>query len=209
MKRVVIIAITGLVGWILLDLYLPQQRNLKEFSPAQVAQLECAMWRSYYERKPLRLFWQSATLFRTQTQAPFWRSFAMAYYAARAAFVFKEGENRSDYNQALPLLEKYYGMIYDLSDTPFEVSIAAQQELEWWIIRRERKVHPPAEWITLQADIAAQIYQQPAPQFEEYARLRTQAMLFRDQQGATISEADWNQVQTMLNAAWKSLKDNL
>ena len=72
------------VLWVLTDLYVPWQVNLQTFDPLELARLDGEMWRSYYEKKPLKLFWQSAKLMREQVHAPFWRSFVMSYHAAKA-----------------------------------------------------------------------------------------------------------------------------
>lgn len=207
--KIAISVVTLLVLWISLDLFRSQKANLREFDPEKVAVLDCQMWRSYYEKKPLQLFWQLAELTRTQAHAPFWRSFLLAYYASKAAFVFKDGKNRTDYAKALPGLVKYYEHLYLLSDTPFDIDKTAKMELEWWIVRREREKHPPAEWADLQANVAAQLYGLPARQFGEYARLRTEAMLYRDLKGDEISEVDWQKVQLTLIESWQNLRRNL
>lgn len=193
------------LGWVVADLWYPRQRDLRQFDFTAVAQLDAEMWRSYYEKKPLKLFWQTAKLMRKQVKAPFWRSFVIAYHAAKGAFIFKDGKNRIDYNKALADLEDFYGAINALSNKPFNVKKVAQQELEWWIIRRYREQHPPQEWADLQAKVASEIYQLPFEKFKEYGRIRTEAMFFRDQKGDKMTEADWKRVETMLNRSWQSL----
>lgn len=193
------------LGWVVADLWYPRQRDLRQFDFTAVAQLDAEMWRSYYEKKPLKLFWQTAKLMRKQVKAPFWRSFVIAYHAAKGAFIFKDGKNRIDYNKALADLEGFYGAINALSNKPFNVKKVAQQELEWWIIRRYREQHPPQEWADLQAKVASEIYQLPFERFKEYGQIRTEAMFFRDQKGDKMTEADWKRVETMLNRSWQSL----
>lgn len=206
MKRIIFpVVCLLLIGWILFDVYYPRTHDLREFDPKGVAQLDAAMWRSYYEKKPLKLFWQSAKLLRQQVKAPFWRSFGISYHAAKAAFVFKEGKNRHDYDSALPDLEAFYEGINALSDRSFDAKKAARRELEWWIIRRYREQHPPEEWAELQAQIAAEIYRVPVEKCRKYGRIRTEAMFFRDQKGDTITEADWQHVNDLLLISWSSL----
>ncbi|AQG81862.1 hypothetical protein [Spirosoma montaniterrae] len=194
-----------LSGWIVADLLIPRQVDLRQFDPAEVARLDGLMWRSYYERKPLLLFWQSAELLRKQVHAPFWRSFVISYHAAKAAFVFKDGKNRADYNRALPDLNAFYEGINQLSKRPVDVSKAARNELEWWIIRREREQHPPAEWAALQTQVVADLYHVPPATCTDYGRLRTEAMLFRDQRGEAITEADWQRIDNLLRQSYQSL----
>jgi hypothetical protein len=171
MKHLALVLVIGLLIWIISDLSIDRNVNLRKFDLRQIAQLDANMWRSYYEKKPLLLFWQLAYLTRQQADAPFWRSILLAFYAARSAFIFKEGTNRTGYAKALAPLESYYQQLYQLSDTPFNVREAARTELEWWIIRREREKHSIREWTRLQAQVASQLYRLPPENFHEYARL--------------------------------------
>ena len=204
-RKIVSILLLLLTGWILTDLLLPRQGNFRSFDPTAVARLDAGMWRSYYDRKPLALLWQSAELLRKQVHAPFWRSFLLAYHAAHAAFIFKDGKTRADYIRALPPLEQFYGGIAQLGTKPMDEKRAARNELEWWIIRRERDQHPPAEWAALQAQIAADLYRIPVASCQKYGDLRTQAMLYRDTRNTTMTEADWKQVEQLLRQSWQSL----
>ncbi|UFH56258.1 hypothetical protein [Spirosoma sp. KNUC1025] len=205
--KILLLAVLLLISWILVDLFIPRKVDLRQFNPNEMARLDTDMWRSYYERKPLKLFWQSAELVRTHVRAPFWQSFVIAYHAARAAFIFKDGQTRTDYNRALPDLEKFYAGIDQLSEQPINVTQAAQNELEWWVIRRERDQHPPVEWANLQARITADLYRIPVKNCAQYGLLRTEAMLFRDQRGKAITNADWQRIRRLLNQSWQSLSE--
>ena len=59
---------------------------------------------------------------------PLVRSNQVAYYAANAAFVFKEGKQRADYEEALPDLVKFYRSLRNMSDIPFDADRAARLE---------------------------------------------------------------------------------
>ena len=87
-----------------LDLFWPLHRDVRQFDPVAVGRLETQMWRSYYDRKPLALFLQLAETLRTLYQFPLLRSYLGAYHATFAAFRFKDGHQRSDYEEALPAL---------------------------------------------------------------------------------------------------------
>jgi hypothetical protein len=210
MLRKIILSLLTLLGiWIATDLWVPRHHDLRQFNPTAIGVLETKMWRSYYEKKPLLLFWQSAQLFRWQLKAPFWRSFKIAYHATKAAFIFKNGTNRKDYNRALPNLQAFYREVARLSNRPLEVDRAAEQELEWWIIRRYREEHPPEEWTKLQAQVAAGIYGVASTQCETYGALRTEAMLYRDNLGEKIGAGDWKKIEVMLIGAWGVLKKDI
>jgi hypothetical protein len=204
LKRIALWLLMVLLVWITIDLFYPFKRDITRINAEETARMDGAMWRSYYEKKKVKLFLQSARLMRNEFHFPFWRSQQVACYAARAAFAFKDGHDRSEYEKALPYLKKYYGLINEISTASFNVDSAAMTELEWWIIRRERDKHPPAEWETRLASGASVVYHLPADSFREYARLRVQAMLLRDEKGESITETDWKKINEILVQAWES-----
>src|SRR5688572_15792803 len=109
--KVALVLVGLTIAWVAYDLYSPRTAYLREFDPDEVARLETAMWRSYYETRRVRLFNQLSELLRTQYNMPLVRSNRVAYYAAKAAFVFKRGKQRADYEKALPDLVRYYESI--------------------------------------------------------------------------------------------------
>jgi hypothetical protein len=204
---VFVICLTALLGWVVYDLYAPRSAHLREFDPDAVARLETAMWRSYYEKQRLRLFNELSELLRTQYNMPFVRSNCVAYYAANAAFVFKKGKHRSDYEQALPDLIKFYQSVRNMSDIPFDVERAARLELEWWIVHRERAKHAPGDLDRALAALQAEIYRVPIDRLMDHGRLRAEAMTIRDTKAESggVTEADWEQIDQLLHKSWRSL----
>jgi hypothetical protein len=199
--------VLALAAWVAYDLYAPRRTSLRDFDPDEVARLETAMWRSYYSRQRLRLFTQMSELLRTQYRLPLWRSNAVAYQAARAAFVFKDGHSRADYERALPNLVSFYHSIREVSDTDFDPERAARLELEWWIVHRERARHAPGDLDRALADLASEIYRVPAERLMEHARLRAEAMEIRDRQAEQggVTEEDWRRIDELLHQSWRSL----
>jgi len=209
-KRVLltcVLVLFAISAWVLYDLYAPRTAHLREFDADEVARLETAMWRSYYEKAQVRLFKQLSELLRTQYDVPLIRSNQVAYYAASAAFVFKEGKQRSDYEEALPDLVKFYQSLRNMSDIPFDVDRAARLELEWWIIHRERAKHPPGDLERALAELQAEIYRIPIERLLEHGRLRAEAMTIRDTKADTggVIEADWAKIDELLHQSWRSL----
>ncbi|MEO6392320.1 MAG: hypothetical protein ABIP75_10745 [Pyrinomonadaceae bacterium] len=131
----------------------------------------------------------------------------MAFRAAKAAFIFKDGHNRADYERALPDLVKFYTSIRQVSDTPFDIDRAAKLELEWWINHRERAQHAPGDLDRALAELQAEIFQLPADRLMEHARLRAEAMKIRDEKAATggVTEEDWRKIEELLRESWSSL----
>jgi hypothetical protein len=145
----------------------------------------------------------------SQYNLPFIRSNAVAYQAAKAAFVFKGGHNRQDYEKALPYLISFYTAIDKVSDIPVDVDRAAHLELEWWIIHRERDKREPGDLARSLAALSSELYQIPAERFAEHARLRAEAMTIRDTKADAggVTEADWARIDALLHASWRSLSD--
>jgi hypothetical protein len=205
--RVVAAILVILIAGVLYDLFYPRQTRLREFDPDEVARLETAMWRSYYEKQRVRLFNEATELLRTQYHMTPVKSNVVAYYAANAAFIFKEGKQRSDYERALPDLIKFYSSLHSMSDIDFDVSKVARLELEWWIVHRERAKHPPGDLDRALADLQAAIYNVPVERVMEHGRLRAEAMTIRDtkaEQGG-VTEADWAKINELLRQSWRSL----
>ena len=197
-----------LIGGVLYDLYFPRTAKMREFDADEVARLETAMWRSYYDKKQLQLFNQLSELLRTQYHMPLVRSNQVAYYAVNAAFTFKDGKTEKDYEKAVPDLVKFYGAIRKMSDIPFDVDRVARLELQWWIIHRERWKRHPEELPKALAELQAAIYGVPIDRLMEHGRLRAQAMEIRDTKadhGQAMTEEDWSKINDLLRQSWQSL----
>ena len=204
---VVGLVLIAAVAWVGFDLYGPRTSHLRDFDSDEVARLETAMWRSYYDKQQVRLFNQATELLRTQYNMPLVRSNRVAYHAAKAAFIFKDGKQRSDYERALPELIDFYQAVREVSDAPFDVDRAAHLELEWWIIHRERARHPAGDLDRALAELQAEIYRVPVEKLMEHGRLRAQAMRIRDtkaEQGG-VKEEDWARIRDLLRESWRSL----
>ena len=204
---IVVASIAALLLWVGLDLFGPRRADIRRFDPNEVAHLDTVMWRSYYDRQPRQLFLQLAELMRRQFHFPLLRSNEVATYAAKAAFVFKDGHNRAEYEKALPDLVKYFRAIHEISGIPFDVQRAAQLELEWWIVHRERGKHADGDLPRALAEAAAELYQVPADKLMDYGRYRTEAMKIRDSKAGAggVTEDDWHKIEADLQAAWRSL----
>src|SRR6185295_11360601 len=205
--RVIALVLALVVCAVLFDLFYPRQARLREFDADEVARLETAMWRSYYEKQRVRLFNEATELLRTQYHMTPVKSNLVAYYAANAAFVFKEGKQRSDYEKALPDLIKFYGALHNMSDIDFDVHKVSRLELEWWIIHRQRAQHAPGDLDKALAELQAAIYNVPVERLVEHGRLRAEAMTIRDtkaEQGG-VTEADWTRINELLRQSWRSL----
>jgi hypothetical protein len=189
------------------DLFAPRSSDLRDFDPDEVARLDTEMWRSYYARERLQLFRQLGELMRSQYRMPPLRSTLAAYHAARAAFAFKDGGSRADYERALPYLGDFFGEIRGVSATDFDVDGAARLELEWWIVHRERARHAPGDLERALAEAAAAVYRVAPERLAEHARLRAEAMAIRDTRAEAggVTDEDWSRIAELLRGSWRAL----
>jgi hypothetical protein len=196
-----------LLAWVVADLGWPVRSDIRSFDYHEIARMDAHMWKSYYARQPVKLFGQLARLLREQYGAPFLRSYLIAYYAARAAFLFKAGHNRPEYEKALPPLTRLYAQINRMSYEPIDADQAARLELEWWIIHRQREHYRPGDLEWALARTAAAIYHQPAEAMLPHARYRASAMHIRDTKAINggLQAHDWRQIEALLLNSWREL----
>lgn len=201
LRTIIVILALVVLAWAIVDLNKTRHADLRKFDPRLVSRLETDMWRSYYDRRPVALYRQMADLMRTQYGFSFLQSQIAAWHAARAAFVFKRGHNRGEYEQALPSLRRFYGMIRRDSNIPFDAGQAARLELEWWIIHRDRAQYGLDALKKSLAELQACLYLMPVERFADHAAARADAMVLRDEGG------DWTRIGQMLDHSWTSLHD--
>ena len=205
-------AAAGGAGWAVAELARPRRVDIRDFDPDEVARLETAMWRSYYDRRRLPLFGQLVALLQGQFHLQPLRAVALAGLAARAAAVFQVGASHADYRRALPYLERYYRGIRAVSTVAFDPARAAWLELEWWIVHREVDDHPPGDLEAALADLAAELYQVPAERLWAHASRRAEAMTIRDRtsrRAVGVLDDDWDRIEAVLWVAWKALADEV
>lgn len=197
----------GLLGWALADLYGPWHTDLTKFNPHGVAALETEMWRDYYDRKPLKMGIGLLRLLREQNGFTPLRALVTAYHASRAAFIFKDGRDRVSYEKALPALRRYFSALCHTGRLQCSIDRLAREELEWWIIHRERGEAGEDALVRALATVAGDLYQRERDLLLPYAKPRARAMVYRSQKaaGGTVGDADWLEVQRLLAESYVAL----
>ena len=208
MRRVILAILAVCLVYAGVDVFWPLHRDLRQFDPVALGDLETNMWQSYYGRQRLALFSGLAEMLRTQYQFPLLRSYLGAYQGASAAFTFKDGKQRSDYEKALPALQTYFALIRNTGNIDFDAPRAAKLELEWWIVHRERANYPPGALGRACAEAAAAVYQVPVDSTLTHGQLRAQAMLIRDARAEAggLTEADWANIASLLHQSYQALR---
>ena len=183
----------------------PRTAHLRDFDSGEMGRLETTMWRDYYEHRYLALFGSLYQVNRDQYGFSPWDSVRVGFYAARAAKVFQPTSSRAQAQAALPMLEDYYGLIQRRSREPFNVSKAAQMELDWWQLRRENAT--AAGYGEVIAHVAEEVYGASNANIGEGALVRAEMMHYRDERSDGRMQAeDWEHIRENLVRAYALLK---
>jgi len=205
-RRVILLILVLAVGAAGIYLCWPRKADLRAFDPAEMARLETAMWRDYYERHYPRLFYHLYELSRTQFGFSPLDSFRIALSAAQAAKTFQPTRSRAEADAALPPLVTYYRLLQAAAPAAFDVNETARLELDWWQARRE-KIGPKDYGRTV-AEVAALTFgkSRDDPAMLESGIVRAEAMAYRDARYKSMTEANWSEIETQLLRAYRLLK---
>ena len=204
--RSVLALAAALLGGLVAYTAWPRHADLRAFEPPEIARLEMAMWRDYYEKRYGALFYHLYALSRTQFGFSPLDSLRIALAAARAAKAFQPTRSREAANTALPPLVTYYRLLATAAPGGFDVEQAARLELDWWQARREA-VGPEQYGLTV-AQVAAITYGKQADQASLVISGigRAEAMAYRDARGEAMTDQDWSEIECRLRRAYQSLK---
>jgi hypothetical protein len=184
----------------------PRNADLRAFDPAEMARLETAMWRDYYEKHYPALFYHLYESSRTLSGFSPLASVRIAVSAALAAKTFQPTRSRAEAQAAMPYLVTYYGLMREAAPVAFDVPKTASRELDWWQARREAAA--PRDYGVTIADVAALTYgkSKDDPALLAFGIGRAEAMAYRDAHGQAITEQDWAAIETQLRGACEQLK---
>ena len=186
---------------------IPRNADLRAFDPQRMAERETAMWRDYYEKRYVRLFWDLYQSTRQEFRFSPLDSFRIALAAAHAARLFQPTTSRGEASVALPPLAVYYGRLRKGAPADFDPEKVAKLELDWWQARRENAA--PRDYGKTIAATAAMIYGAENPSVEESGLLRAEAMAYRDARNGRMTEDDWRTISDQLGASYRKLKDGV
>lgn len=201
------IAIGMAVLGIILYVGIPRNADLRAFDPQRLAERETAMWRHYYDRQYVRLFWDLYRSSRAEFRFSPLDSFRIAFAAAHAARLFQPTGSRAEAGIALPPLEVYFTLLRKGARTNFDPEKAAELELEWWQARREKAA--PNDYGKTIAATASLLYGAENQAVTESGLLRAEAMAYRDARNGKMTAGDWRTVSGQLTAAYGKLKEGI
>lgn len=186
---------------------IPRNADLRAFNPQRMAQREAEMWRDYYDKHYVQLFWDVYASSRREFRFSPLDSARIALAASHAAKLFQPTTSREEASVALPPLEVYYGLLRKAAPTDYDPGRVAQLELDWWQARRENV--PPQDYGKTIAEASSLIYGAENPAVAESGVLRAEAMAYRDARSGKMTDGDWRALSTQLAAAYGKLKEGI
>lgn len=179
-----------------------KKHSLKDFDPERIAQTETQMWQAYYAHDFFRLFRLTLAIFREQFGARGVALLRLAFFATKAAMVFRK---TGDETRTKSYLKKYYAVLAACSAESFDVQVAANSEYDWWLIHRSPKRGSLERAL---AENMAVLYSVPVAKLSQYGVYKAQAMeLRRNATHRDKVEPDWSRIQTTLSKAYAVLHD--
>jgi len=205
MARKIMVALALAAAAVAAYACIPRHADLRAFDAAEMAQLETAMWRVYYEKRYPALFYHLYETSRHGFGFSPLDSARIALSAAQAAKAFQPTRSREEADIALPYLVTYYGLLRPAAPSNFDLNEIARRELDWWQARREAV--GPRDYGRTVAAVAALTYGKPAdqPDLVAFGISRAEAMAYRDARGEGITASDWSEIERQLRSAYERL----
>ena len=196
----VLVAVVALLIWLQDAVSKP---DMSGFDPQEMGRLESGMWRSYYDGRWLQLACQTMEGASGQYRFSWWDGSRSSLHASRAALFFRKN---TDDPMCLPELEQYYAIISKATGQKFDIRAAASLELQWW--KERRRGIAPQDYARTIAQATALVYGVPEDKVLPAARMRAQAMAYRDaRRDGKMTDADWQEIARQLMLAYASLKE--
>lgn len=178
-------------------------KSLKDFNPIVVAKLETEMWRAYYEHRFARLIYLMFRLLKSTYGFSLFEAIRMAYFAGRAAVIFRKQRDReaAHKQKIIGYLERGYQLLESTVAEAFDSGHVAELEYNWWVVDRYQSKYRQTRRDAI-ADTTSELFGISKEKVEEYAELRSSAMELQDVAEADGDMADWNEVEALLTKAY-------
>ena len=179
-----------------------------EFNPDQVAYVEAAGWRAYYDRKWLKMLRLIMKLCQEQFHIPFPMSMLAAYYTIYASIAWVPVNH--DEKKVLRLLEKFYRVARRYSGLPFDPTHVAALEFQYFDVHRRLVGQTnKSEFIETLANLHSALFGLSLEQVRESAELRARAADIVDSitgKTSTDVEGDWARLEEDLRKCYRSIR---
>jgi len=192
------LAVAGYAFW-------PRQADLRDFDADAVARLETGMWRDYYSHDYKTLATRLYALYHDIYRFSPADSARLAVYSGKAAQLFQPTTNRDEAQVALPMLVSYYTLLRDHGGETFDPEKAAEMELDWWQLRREKIA--PEQYGNVIAQVDEEIFKAHNDHVTKSAQIRAAMMRYRDdRRDGHMQDEDWAHIEQNLIESYRELK---
>jgi hypothetical protein len=187
----------------------PGRSPLQAFDPEAVGRLEQRAWAAYYWRQWPQLFDLLLRLTRSQFGVSLPEALHASYLGTQAQIVWARQGDRD--GLAEDYMRRFYELVREPAKGHYDPSRAAQLELRWWAVHRQRSQY--ADHSALAAALAetyAEIYQAPVERMLPAAEARALAMDLSDRwvrEGTASDSPLLAQIADLLIASYQSLLD--
>ncbi len=182
-----------------------------EFSPEQVAYVEAAGWRAYYDRKWLKMLRLITKLCQEEFHIPFPISLLAAYYTIYASIAWVPVNH--DEKKVLRSLEKFYKLARRYSGLTFDPTRVAALEFQYFDVHRRLVGQADkSEFIETLANLHSALFGLSMEQVRESAELRARAADIVDSitgKTSTDIEGDWVRLEEDLRQCYHSIQREL
>jgi hypothetical protein len=110
----------------------------RSFDPRKVGSLECKAWVAYYRREWLKFLRAAVLLTRHTFGLPWSETIRGAWLVLRANQLWAPFPN-NDPAGARRAMERFYRLVARRHSERFDPRIAAELEVEWWLVHREHQ----------------------------------------------------------------------
>jgi hypothetical protein len=182
-----------------------------EFDPDEVARLEAAGWRAYYDRDWFKLASVMVRLCRTQFHIPWPLAVVAAVHVARGSIAWARPKN--DPRKVERHFRRFYRIARRYSGLRFVPTRAAELEVRYWIEhRRLVGIDDKTPFIEAMTDLHSHLFDIPQERARESAEWRVRANNTVDEitsGRSTDPEADWAKLEDELRRCYRSVQREL
>ncbi len=196
-----LLKITVFIG-LVLSVYVlwPRQPSLTAFSPREFAVLNIASWRGVVEGRPTEALVSLYRIYEGQYGLLPIDALEAAWSSWQAMSIFVKAADRADQEQALPHLERAFGVLSSKAGMVGDSQVAARLELFEWMLASDSKKRP--ELATAVAEKIALAHGAPAAGFENAASILAKAISLR-------ADQKWSAAERSLEQGLERVKERL
>lgn len=111
-----------------------RRKSRESLDPQGIAQLESALWVAYYRREWLRFVWTAMFVIHHVFGLTWPATLRGSWFLMRATQLWAPCDN--DPVAARYAMERFYRLVKQQRDWPFDPAEAARLEVEWWRVHR-------------------------------------------------------------------------